>query len=236
MEKDTYSLYNAVKKLHQIDPAKSSYTLEEYKNLTQKHYHRFHEKTGIPKYAHKNDLGEKCFTKDKYVETIFYLYSFSEPFFKNLRLFKISSYDEIESINKKYYAFLTKHMSDILTPIEIARHYELFTLRSALDETKIYEDLRSKYCDYPKIMENMINWFNPMLQNDNRKNLKQKNIATSQANTFEEISSILEEFSTPYDERPQVSYIGLCRDVDRLFLLRKYYSAALDLYESHSAP
>ena len=61
------------------------------------------------------------------------------------------------------------------------------------------------------------------------------NRATSQAHSFEEVSSILEEFSTPNDERSQVSYIGLCRDQDRLFLLRKYYEAAIELYESHSA-
>ena len=235
MKKTTYSFYDVAKKLYAIDPAAASYTLEGYKNWKQKQYHRFHKTTGIPKYAHKNDNGDTCFTKDKFIETAFYIFTFSDPFFKKRRLFNDSNLEDIQEVTNLYREFLLKYMSDILSIEEIEWHHELFILRSALHETEFYNNLRSIFSEYPEITEDMINWFNPKPQKANLNRLKKMNKATSQAHSFEEVSSILEEFSTPNDERSQVSYIGLCRDQDRLFLLRKYYEAAIELYESHSA-
>lgn len=235
MKKNTYSFYDVAKKLYEIDPATTKFTLEEYKNWKQKQYHRFHKTTGIPRYAHKNDLGDKCFTKDKYIETTFFIFAFSEPFFKKRRLLNESNLEDIQDVTNLYREFLSKYMSEILSVEEIEWHHELFILRSALHETELYNNLRSIFSEHPEITEDMINWFNPKPQKADRNKLKQMNLATSQAHSFEEVSSIIEEFSTPYNEKSQVSYIGLCRDQDRLFLLRKYYEAAIELYGSHSA-
>ncbi|HBW13088.1 MAG TPA: hypothetical protein DEF30_04620 [Proteiniclasticum sp.] len=238
MKKTTYSFYDVAQKLYDIDPTKienASDHFLDFKDGKKKQYRRLHEKTGIPKYAHRNELWEKSFTKDKYIETLFTLYAFSEPFFKKLRLFKEPSFEDIQSITAKCYDFLTNHMSDTLSIEEIEWHHELFILRSALHETEFYNNLRSIFSEYPEITEDMINWFNPKPQKADLYRLKQMNRATSQAHSFEEVSNILEEFSTPYNEKSQVSYIGLCRDHDRLFLLRKYYEAAIELYTTHSA-
>lgn len=238
MEKNTYNFYHVAKKLYDIDPIKIENASDHFLYFLdgkKKQYRRLHEKTGIPKYAHRNEDWEKDFTKDKYIETVFTLYAFSEPFFKKLRLFKEPSLEDIQSISDIYCDFLTKHMSDILTLEEIARHHKIFTLRSTLDETELYENLRLTFCDYPEIIEDMISWFSPKLLKEDLKKRKQMNLATSHSKTFKEVSSIIDEFSTPYNEKPQMSHIGLCRDVDRLFLLRLYYNATLDLYGSHSS-
>lgn len=237
MEKETYNLYDVAKKLYEINPSTKEYNwdeLEAFKNWKQKQYHRLHKTTGIPKYAHKNEFGEKSFSKDKFIETLFSLYANSAPYFKKIRLFKQPSLEDIQNITEEYRDFLETHMCDILTPDEIERHLHIFMIRSSLYEEEIFERLRSTFSDYPEIIEEMIHWFSPKPQKENLVRIKKMNKATSAANSYDEVASILDEYSTSHENISTVPFIGLCRDQDRLFVLRKYYKAAMDFHDVYT--
>lgn len=233
MEKETYTFYDVAKKLYEIDPTKINNDLQhflEFKDGKKKQYRRLHEKIGIPKYAHSKEGGVKSFTKDKYIEKLFSLYAFSEPFFKKLRSFNEPTLKDIHSIIDLYDDFLTRHLRDILTPEEISWHHKIFTQRSTLLERTIYEDLRSKFSDYPGVIVDLMNWFNPRPNKEDIDNMEKLNKKTASAKTFEELSSILEESRTPYDKLLQLPDSRMCREEDFLFLLGKYYEDAIEIY------
>lgn len=237
MEERTYTFYEICKKLYSLDLASTKFDMnefEKFRNWKYIQYNRLKEKSGIPKYPHKDGDGILRFSKDKYIEILFSLYYFDEPFFKNIRLLNNYNYEDVKMINDIFIKFIQEHFSDELTPEEIKKHIQVFAAATRLDEETAFLNLRELSKKYRKQINAMITWFHPTLNKESKKKIKAINENTSKVAALDELSSILAKYRLSYDDikAPKESsdtFPFFISHFDRVYLIEEYVKSVVKL-------